>query len=462
VQALVSSLPHDFPHVNAIRVDYLVLGFAFLLAIAASCAFGLAPALFAARSNLQANLREGGARAGESGFRRHARNALAAAEIALAMILLVGAGLLLRSFSKLTAVNPGFDAQHTVVANIDFPLSQYSTPKQWWDASSRLLAGVQAQPGMQNAAIVLPRPITDGQVNLEFEIEGNPPLSPGTSRTADFVSISPEYFRVMSIPLLFGRSFDQRDTDTAPRVTIISQSLAHVFFANQDPVGKSIVVGLPPDGPMPRQIIGVVGDVRDVSLGKAPSPMIYVPYSQATFWGANFVVKTSLAPASVAAAIRGEVQRVDKDLPVTGIAVWADQIQSSTAQPRFRTLLLSLFAAMALVLAATGILGVISYSVSCRTNEIGIRVALGATRPDILRMILRETLTLAFAGLAVGVPCALVGARLLNHMLFGVSAADPLTLASVIAGLAAVAAIAGYIPARRAMKVDPMVALRHE
>lgn len=462
VQALSTLIPADFPHLNAIRVDNLVLAFALVLAVLASCAFGLAPALFAANTNLQSNLREGGARSGELATRRRARSYLAAAEIALAMVLLVAAGLFLRSFSKLISVNPGFDTEHTLQANIDLPISQYATPKQWAAFSATLLTNLQAQPGLQNSAIVLPRPITDGQVNIGFGIEGNPPLTPGTSRTADFVSISPEYFQVMSIPLLAGRPFDQRDIDTAPRVAIINQQLARTYFPNQNPIGKFLTFGLPPEGEIQRQIVGIVGDVRDVSLGQAPGPMMYAPYTQATFWGANLVIKTTLNPESVATTIREQVHKIDKDLPITGIAQIPEEIEASAAQPKFRTVLLSLFAAMALILSAIGIFGVISYSVSCRTNEIGIRVALGATQANILQMILKETLKLAAAGLLVGIPAALAASHLLSHMLFNVSATDPLTLATVVAILAAVAATAGYLPARRATKVDPIQALRYE
>jgi putative ABC transport system permease protein len=211
-----------------------------------------------------------------------------------------------------------------------------------------------------------------------------------------------------------------------------------------------------------REIVGIVGDVRDVSLGQDPGPMMYVPYAQAPFWGANVVVKSTLSPSSVAAAIRQEVRKMDKDLPVTDVETMLEIMETSLAQPRFRTFLFGAFAAMALVLAATGIFGVISYTVSCRTNEIGIRVALGASRRTILGMVLRETLLLAFAGLALGVPSALVASRLLGHMLFGVSANDPATLAAVAITLAGVAALAGYVPARRAMLVDPMVVLRYE
>ncbi len=462
VRALSSLLPDGLPRVNAIRVDNFVLIFALVLSAIASVAFGLVPALFASKSDIQASLREGGGRSGESGNRRRARSFLAAAEIALAMVLLVAAGLLLRSFSKLTSVSPGFEPQHIVKAEVSLPQFQYSKPQQWTAFSDQLLARLQAQPGLQDSAIAIPVPITDGYINLGFEIVGVPPASESDSRLANYVSVSPDYFRVMGIPLLSGRLFKQQDIASAPTVTLISKALAQRYFPNQDPLGKHLNFGFPPNGDVPREIVGVVGDVRDMSLGDAPGPMMYVPYAQAPFWGANLVVKSSLSTSAVAAAIRQEVQKIDKDLPVTDVAKLPDLLDASVSQQRFRTFLLGLFAAMALVLAATGIFGVISYSVSCRTNEIGIRVALGASRATILLMILRETLLLTFAGLLVGVPCALIASHLIGHLLFGVSANDPITLAAVAFTLAAVATLAGFVPARRAMQVDPMVALRHE
>ena len=462
VQVLRSLLPPNLPQVNPIRVDNLVLGFALLLSVVASCAFGLAPALFAANSDLQSSLREGGGRSGESRNRRRARSFLAAGEIALAMVLLVGAGLLMRSFAKLTAISPGFDARHIVVADISLPRFEYSTPRQWAAFADQLLARIHSEPGLRDSAVAVPRPITDGNVNLGFDIVGSPATSASASRTANYVSVSPEYFRVMGIPLLTGRLFDQHDIAAAPRVTIISEAMARLYFPNQDPLGKSLAFGFPPDGGGAREIVGIVGNVRDTALGKEPGPMMYVPYAQAPFWGANLVVKSGLSPSSVAAAIRQEVLRIDKDLPVSDVAKLPDLIDASVAQPRFRTLLLGVFAVMALLLAATGIFGVISYSVSRRTNEIGIRVALGASRNTILHMILRETLFLSFAGLAVGLPCALAASHLAGHLLFEVSPNDPATLAVVALSLAAVAGLAGYLPARRAMKVDPMEALRYE
>jgi predicted permease len=462
VRALSSLLPDNLPQLNAIRVDNFVLIFALALSAIASVAFGLVPALFVSKSDIQASLREGSSRSGESGNRRRARSFLAAAEIALAMVLLVAAGLLLRSFSKLTSVSPGFDAQHIVKAEVSLPQFQYSKPQQWTAFSDQLLAGIQAQPGLQDSAIAIPVPIADGFINLAFEIDGVPPATSSDSRLANYVSVSPNYFRVMEIPLLSGRLFNQQDIADAPRVTLISKALAQRYFPNQDPIGKHLNFGFPPNGDVSREIIGIVGDVRDKSLGDAPAPMMYVPFSQAPFWGANLVVKSTLSTSAVATSIRQQVQKIDKDLPVTDVEKLPDLLDASVSQQRFRTFLLGLFAAMALILAATGIFGVISYSVSRRTNEIGIRVALGASRSAILRMILRETLILAAVGLAVGLPCALAASHLIGHMLFGVSANDPLTLAAVAFALAAVAALAGFVPARRAMQVDPMVALRHE
>jgi putative ABC transport system permease protein len=461
VQSLASLLPADVPQVSPIRVDKFVLCFALLLSAIASFAFGLAPALFAANANLQTNLREGGGRSGESGTRLRARNFFAAAEIALAMILLVAAGLLMRSFAKLTSVNPGFDVQRVVKANIALPRTQYSTPQQWMAFADNVLARIQAQPGVQESAFAVPTPM-DGNINLGFDVVGNPASSEADSRTADYVSVSQDYFHLMGIPLMSGRFFNAGDVSSSPRVTLISRALARRYFPNQDPLGKQLTFGFPPDGSATREIVGIVGDVRDMALDRDPGPMMYVPYAQAPFPGADVVVKSTLNVSSVTTAIRESVGEIDKDLPLSDVAEMPGVLEESVAQPRFRTFLLGLFAAMALILAATGIFGVISYSVSRRTQEIGIRVALGASRATILRMVLRETLLLTLAGLAVGIPCALAASRLLSHMLFGVSNHDPATVIAVAFALSGVAALAGFVPARRAMRVNPIVALKYE
>jgi putative ABC transport system permease protein len=462
VRALISLLPPNLPRANAIQVDDVVLGFALLLSVAASLVFGLAPAFFAADFNLRASLQEGGGRSGEGGHRTRARSILAVAEISLAMVLLVAAGLLVRSFARLTSVNPGFQSEHILTAQVSFPQFQYSKPEQWATIADDLMARVHAEPGLRDSAIGIPLPIMHSGVNLIFDIVGAPPKSASSVRTADYVSVSPDYFRILDVPLLKGRTFDQHDSMSSPRVTVISEAMARIYFPNQDPLGKLLVFGFPPGPGVPREIVGIVGNVRDASLGKDPASMMYVPFAQGPFWGAIIVSKTSLSMAAFADAIRRDSGAIDKDLPVNEIQSMSDAISGTVAQPRFRTLLLGLFGAMALVLAAAGIFGVISYSVSSRTHEIGIRVTLGAQRATILWMVLRETLVLAVVGLAVGIPCALAASRLLSHMLFGVSANDPATIAAVAFILTAVAVFAGYVPARRAMRVDPIVALRHE
>jgi putative ABC transport system permease protein len=470
VQALSLLLPPPasafvspiLPEVNTIRVDNFVLGFALLLSAFASFAFGLAPALFASNSNLQTSLREGEGRSGESGGRRRARSILAAAEIALAMVLLVSAGLLLRSFTKLTSVNPGYEAKHVLKADVSLPRFQYSTPQQWSTFSDQLMTRIKAEPGLQNSAMVVPAPMISAGVELNFEIVGTPPPSAGSSRSANYVSVTPDYFHVLGIPLLAGRYFNDRDAMSAPRVTVISQAMAKTYFPNESPIGKHLVFAFRPDPGVDREIVGVVGDIRDVALSQKPGPMMYVPFAQAPFWGGAVIVKSSLSASEVTAAIRRDVRALDPDLPVTDVEDLSALVDASAAQPKFRTSLLGIFAAIALILAVTGIFGVISYSVSRRTHEIGIRVALGASRAAILKMILRETLMLTFTGLAIGIPCALAASRLVANLLYGVSPSDPATVAAVALILTSVAVLAGYIPARQAMQVDPMVALRHE
>jgi putative ABC transport system permease protein len=403
-----------------------------------------------------------GARAGESAGPRRARAFLAIGEIALAMVLLTGAGLLMRSFAQLTSVNPGFEPNHVVKAMVSLPQFQYATPKQWADFSEELMTRLQAQPGMQDSAVAGPLPIVDCCVNLAFQIAGNAPPQAGTADTANYVPASPRYFSVMGIPLLRGRLFNESDSPSSPAVALISEALAKRYFPNEDPLGRHLTFGFPVNGVVSREIVGIVGNIHDVSLGKDPGPMLYVPYAQAPLYGGEIVVKSTLSASAVVGAIRSVTHSIDKNLPVTDIAQLPDVLNASVAQPRFRTLLLGLFGAIALILAAVGIFGVISYSVSRRTHELGIRMALGAQPGSVVSMILRETLALTLIGIAIGVPCAVAAARLVTHLLFNVAPYDPATLTLVSLLLVAVGALASYIPARRAMKVDPVVALRCE
>jgi predicted permease len=462
VRGLRSLLPADIPDVNAIQVDGYVLAFALLLSVAASFVFGLAPALFSAGSDLQKTLREGAGRAGAGGGRHTARTVLAAAEIALAMVLLVGAGLLVRSFVTLTSVNPGFSSQHLVKAEVQLPRFEYSTPQQWNTFADDLLARIQSEPGMRDSAVAIPLPLANGNINLTFEIEGSSAPPSSQSRTANYVASTPEYFRVMGIPLLQGRAFSREDVASGPRVAIISAAMARVYFPNQNPIGKRIVFGFPPDGEAQREIVGVVGDVRDVALRQEPAAMMYVPYAQAPFWGAVVVVRSNLTVAAVADAIRRDARAIDKDLPITDIAAMPEIVDATVAQPRFQTMLLGAFSALALILAAIGIYGVISYSVAQRTHEIGIRMSLGAQPGQILRLVVGQGVRLALVGVAIGCAAALALTRLMRSLLFNVSPADPVTFVVVAILLAGVSVAACYIPARRAMRVDPMTALRYE
>lgn len=462
VRILQPIMPSDVTDISAIHGSGAVLAFALLLSLVAALVFGLAPALLAIRSKLQTNMKEGGSGAGQ---RRggHMRSVLGVAEISLAMVLVVAASLLIRSFALVTSVNPGFDPNHVIEAEVSLPQFEYSKPQQWAAFADELLARLHAQPGLQDSALAAPLPMDrQGEATFPFSIVGNPPLPPGKSITADYATVSPGYFHVMRMPLLRGRSFSAEDSPSRPKVAIISATLARRYFSNEDPIGRRMRFGFPPDTNVSREIVGVVGDVRDERLGRAPGPMMYVPFAQAPLYGGEIVVRSSLGESSVAAGIGQATHAIDADLPVTDVASFPNVIGESVSQERFRTVLLGSFSAIALILAVVGIFGVTSYSASQRTHEIGIRMALGAEKGDVLRLILWQGARLALFGVGLGTVAALLLTRFLTSLLYGVSARDPLTFGAVAIVLFVVALLACWIPARRAMRVDPMTALRHE
>ena len=461
VHAFGSHLPADLPRIHPIRVDGFVLGFSLVLSLAASLLFGLVPALFVTGSHPQTNLRESG-RSGEARNSQRTRGFLAVAEVALAMILLVAGGLLMRSFMRLTSVNPGFEPEHLVKAEVSLPQFQYLKPQQWASFADQLLTRLEAQPGLQDVAMAAPLPISDTFVTLPFAIAGTPPKAQGQANTAHWATVSPRYFEVMEMPLLRGRLFSDSDSMSSPPVAVISETLARKFFPGQDPLGKHLIFGFPPNGNVSREIVGVVSDIRDASLAKDPGPMMYVPIDQDPVWGGEVVVRSGLSMSAVAAAIRTETHNIDKNLPVTNIETMPNAVHASVAGPRFRTALLGLFSSIALLLAGIGIFGVMSFSVSRRTQEIGTRMALGATRASVWRLVIGESAKLVSIGLAVGVPAALLLTRYISTLLFAVHPDDPLTFAVVALLLVLVALAAAYFPARRAMRVDPIVALRCE
>jgi putative ABC transport system permease protein len=461
VSALTSLLPAGLTQLRSIRLDGSVLAFAFVLSFAASVFVGLAPVLHATRSDPQANLREG-SRAGDARGSQRARSLLAAVEVAVATVLLVGAGMLMRSFARLLSVSPGFETENMVKAEISLPRFQYSRPEQWTAFSNELMTRLQAKPGLQDSAIAAPLPIMDNSVNLPFAIAGNPPTRQGATDTANYVASSPGYFRVMGIPLIRGRLFSEDDSASTPPVALISEALARRYFPRENPLGRRLIFGFPPHGDVSREIVGMVADIHDVSIASNPGPMMYVPFAQVPFWGGEVVVRSSLSAAEIAAAIRTETHNIDKDLPVTDIESFPEAMHASLAEPRFRTVLLGLFSAIALLLAAIGIFGVISFSVSRRTREIGVRMALGATPASIRHLVLGESAKLVLFGLAAGIPAALISTHFLSALLFGVTPTDPLTFIGVGLLLMLVALAAAYLPARRATRIDPIVALRCE
>ncbi len=462
VRGLSGLLPRSFPRADSIQVEGWVLVFALVLSLGASLLFGLAPALFAADPRLHSTLQESSGRPGEGKDRRRVRNLLVVTEVALAMALLIGAGLFIRSFASLMSVNPGFETHHILRAEVSLPRFQYSMPQQWVTFSNEALERIQSEPDLRDTAEVLPMPIADQSVNLPFSIVNGPPLPPGRTITADYATISPNYFQVVGIPLLRGRYFSRQDVISSPRVVIVSAELARLYFPHRDPIGQQLVFGFLSDPSGRREIVGVVGDTRAVALSRPPGPALYVPFSQAPLWGVGLVTKTSSSASAAAQEIAAKVHEVDPDLPVTDVQWMTEVVDTSLGQARLRTWLLGLFGVMALILAAAGIFGVISYSVSRRTHEFGIRMALGAGANEILRLVLKEALGLALAGVVIGIAVALGLARPVSSLLFGVRATDPVTLIVLPLVLTGAALLAAYLPARRATRVDPLAALRTE
>ena len=459
LRGLIAWLPADLPRISEIYVDARVLAFGLALSVLSGVIFGLAPAWHGTESRLAEAL-EGARGTGEGRTSRHARNIFVVAETALAIVLLVGAGLLIRSFARLQQVNVGFNPAQLLTARIGLPRAQYAKPEQWNSFYRQTLQRINGLPGAQEAAVAVPLPLSDSYINLAFAVDGRPPRTKSDAPTADFVAISPNYFHVLQVPLLRGREFSDADSESGPKVCVISSSLAQQLFPNQSALGQRIIIGYPTDAT--REIVGIVGDVKDSDLSARQSAQIYVPFVQNPFWAADIAVRAHGNPSALSSALREQIRGIDSALPVAEVRPMEAVIGSSVAQPRFRTALLSLFGAAALLLAAIGIYGVLAYTVAQQTREIGIRMALGANPGRVLRLVLARGLRLAGTGTVIGVLAALMLTPLLNSLLFGVSATDPLTFAAVAGLLLGVALLACYVPARRAMRVDPMVALRYE
>ena len=464
IDALVAFGPRELPRAGEINVSSGVIAFTFGISILTSIAFGLVPALHASRPSVSGSLKDAarGSSGGVHGSRL--RSVFVVSQFALSLILLVGAGLLIRSFAHLRAVPPGFNPDRALTIWQTLSKTRYPTPEKQIHFFDQLLPKLAALPGIEAAGAVSPLPFSGDNRGSTFTVVGQPAPQAGLEPGASDLVIDSGYFRAMQIPLKSGRPFDARDQANSKPVVMVNEAFVKKFFPNQNPVGQSLIIGASPDNPKPpREIVGVVGTSRHDTLTAEGDPEFYVPYAQEPNRYMDIVLRTGLTnDTNLDNMIRRAVHELDAQNYVPKPTPLRDLLSQTLAQPRFNMALLGVFAAVAVILAAVGIYGVIAYSVAQRTKEIGIRMALGAQRTDMLHMILRQSLLMVAIGIGVGLAGALVATRLMSALLFGVGASDVSTYMSVIVLLGGAALLASFIPARRAMKVDPMVALRYE
>jgi putative ABC transport system permease protein len=457
---LVAAGPADIPRVSQAGLDARVLAFTLIVSVATGIFFGLVPALQASRPDLTGALKEG-SRGSTEGLRRNRfRSALVVAEVAVSLVLLIGAGLLMRSFVRLLQTDPGFDPARVVALDIPLGRQRYDTPEKQDAFFAQLASRARALPNVEAAGVVSNLPFGNSVDQLQLDIEGRPPFPAGAKPLAHYTVVSPGYFETLKIPLRSGRMFDEHDDARSPNVTLVSESLARKFFAGENPVGRRIT---PDEGKPTLEVVGVVADARRTSLASDAEPEFYVPFGQAAQRRMNLVVRAGVGdPAALTSSLRGAVAELDREQLVWQTRSLDQLVSASVAGRRFNMTLLGLFAGVAMLLAALGLYGVMAYSVTRRTHEIGVRMALGARGSDVLRMVVGQGMRLALLGVAIGLAAAFAVTRVLASLLYGVTTTDPLTYAGLAALLASVAFLASYLPARRATKVDPMEALRYE
>src|ERR1043166_1631629 len=455
VELLVKLSEGSIPPTARVGIDATVLSFTLLLSVLTGVLFGLAPALRTMKLNLSESLKEGG-RAGERGPRNRPRSVLVVLESAVAVVLLIGAGLLVRSLIRLQNTSPGFDAHNVLTMNVQLPRKKYSTPERSAGFFQQLESRLSGLPGVETVGMVSELPLSGQPNDMPYTVEGRPPVSSDQEFDDDFRRVNRNYFAAMRIPFLRGRNFTEQEVAQGAKVVIISELLASQTFPNEEPLGKRLVMGM---RKQPFEIIGIVGAIRHRALESHPAAAMNMPAYET---GTNVVIRTKGDPASLAAAVRKEVQGVDADQPVAAVQTMEQWLETSKAGPRYRTTLLTLFALVALLLASTGIYGVMAYSVSQRTHEIGVRMALGARPWDVLKLVVRQGMALVIVGVVLGLLGSYALTRVMSTLLFGVTARDPITFVAVAGLLTLVAFVACYIPARRATKVDPLVALRYE
>jgi putative ABC transport system permease protein len=448
------------PRLDEIALNPSVVAFTAGVSLLTGLLFGLAPALLGASGSAAQAVREG-ARGTPGQEQRRLRSALVAGEVALALLLLVGAGLLARSFQNLLSVDVGLETEQVTTMRLAARAARYQEPAALRELTSELQRRIAALPGVRAVGIGGPwLPLTGDKSGMPFQRDDRPPAPVGEEPGADIRLAGGDYYRVMGVPLLRGRAFDERDTETSPDAIIINDALARRFFPGENPVGKRITFEW--YDTLRAEVVGVVGSIRELGPAAEPAPAIYIPFRKRPDDVFHVVVRAAGDPGALAASLRQVVHAIDPNQPVSEIRTMADVAGGALARPRLNLMLLGIFSLLALVLAAIGLYGVITYSVAQRRTEIGVRVALGARRNDVLRLVVGEGMRLTVAGLGIGLVGALALTRLMESMLFGVRPADPLTLAGVAALLAAIALVACWLPARRAAATDPAIALRSD
>lgn len=459
VDGMQGLLPPELGRFTAVRMNPMVLAFTFGLTLVTGLIFGIAPSLAVTRGPLQESLREGTGGAGTSGMRLRLRSALVVSEVALSLVLLVGAGLLIKSFAKLDTLNAGFSIDNILTMSISLPGSAYNQPAKVVQFYDRLMSGVENLPGVASAGAISWQLYGVG-TGHRYHVVGEPTPTPGQESTGEVRFVTPRIFETLRIPLVRGRVFSGQETLESPHVVIVNEALARQHWPNEDPIGKRIQMEW--SGMLEAEVIGVVGDVRLVSLEQKARPTLYWPQSKI---GNNFMtimVRSESDPTQLTNTIKAEVAKLDPLVPVAKVMRLEEAKSRSLNQRRFTMLLLGVFAAVAMTLAAVGIYGVMAYSVSQRTHEIGVRMALGAQRSDVLGLVLRQGATLAAVGVAIGLAASFGLSRLMTSQLFEVSEKDPLVFAAVATLLTAIALVACALPAQRASRVDPLIALRYE
>ena len=455
----------QLPRLEEVHLNTRVLIFTLAISVFTGLLFSLLPTLKASRPDVNEALKSGSKGATSSRGLRLWRDSLVVSEVALSLMLLVGAGLMIRSFAQLVNVPPGFDPNNVLTGRISLNGDAYLKPAECVAYVNQTLEKLRALPGVESAAFVAPMPFSGGNVGSDFRIEGRPEPEAGSEPVANNRSVTPQYFEAMKIPLIKGRYFNSQDRRGGLGAAIINQALAKEYFPNEDPMGKRIShIGANQNEGDPEQweIVGVVSNVHHSSLANAAGPEIYLPYEQNSWdWG-NFLVRTSVEPATLAPAFRQEIRAIDKTVTLTNVRALPEAISETVAQPRFYTFLFALFGVIGLVLTVTGVYGLISYTVSQRTQEIGIRMALGATRQNVVRLVLRQGVILALAGVVIGLVISFALARVIVSLLFDVKPTDWISFSVATLVLLGAAIFASYVPARRATKVDPLVALRYE